>query len=95
MITVLSLALVVPYVVAYSLVPLTVNDGSLKLLILMCPTSMSMMIVIKYMKVRARPFQSPCDGIEIEKNLTGIRIMNYNHTNSVSLQNLFSYLICF
>jgi len=93
-IAVLSLALAVPYVVAYSLAPWIVNDELLKLLIarLMYPTSMLTMVVINFMKMETSLFQTLYDKVKIDKYLLGIRLMNYNHDNSVLPQNQILHL---
>jgi len=88
-IAVLSLFLAVPYVVAYSIVPLIVNDESFKLLIArrIYPTLMLMMVVIKCMMMQVRQFKRLYEHIKNDKYLVGRRLVNYNHTNSVSGQN--------
>lgn len=85
-IAVLSLSLAVPYVVAYSIVPLIVNDESLKLLIArrIYPTLMLMIIVIKCMMMQVRQFKRLYEHIKNDKYLVGRRLVNYNHTNSGS-----------
>lgn len=85
-IAVLSLALVVPYVVACSVVPWIVNDESVKLLIarLLYPSSVLMAVVVTCTAQMVRPFQRLCDKIKTEKYFVGLALVNYTNADSNS-----------
>lgn len=88
-IAVLSMFLAVPYAFAYSVVPLVVKCVETRLLIArrIYPTLMLVLIVGKGMMMQVRQFKRLYEHIKNDKYLVGRRLVNYNHTNSVSGQN--------
>lgn len=88
-ISVLSLFLAVPYVMAYSLVPLFIKNKLLRLQIArrIYPTLMLSIIILKGMLMQVRQFKRLYEHIKNDKYLVGRRLVNYNHTSPVTGQN--------
>jgi E3 ubiquitin-protein ligase MARCH6 len=88
-IAVLSLFLAVPYVIAYSVIPLIVNNHGTRLLIArrIYPALMLTMAIVKGMMMQVRQFKRLYEHIKNDKYLVGRRLVNYNHTSSVLGQN--------
>lgn len=85
----LSLYLAVPYVMAYSIVPMVINGQSVRLYIArrIYPTVVPMMAIAFNKQVLVRQFIRFYETIKNEKYLVGRRLENYNHASSVSDQN--------
>ncbi|VVC37801.1 Zinc finger, RING-CH-type,Zinc finger, RING/FYVE/PHD-type [Cinara cedri] len=88
-ISVLSLFLAIPYVIAYSLVPIGINNKMLRLLIArrIYPTLMASIIITKGLLMQVRQFKRLYEHIKNDKYLVGRRLVNYNHTTPVTGRN--------
>uniref|UniRef100_A0A2H8TP69 RING-type E3 ubiquitin transferase n=2 Tax=Melanaphis sacchari TaxID=742174 RepID=A0A2H8TP69_9HEMI len=88
-IAVLSLFLAVPYVIAYSVTPIIFKNHGTRLLIArrIYPAIMLTMAIVKGMMMQVRQFKRLYEHIKNDKYLVGRRLVNYNHTSSVSGQN--------
>lgn len=86
---ILSLSLAIPYVIAYSMVPLIVKSETLRLLIArrIYQIFMLMIVIIYGIMILVHKYKRLCVQIKNDKYLVGKRLVNYNSKTSDLGQN--------